>query len=315
MVWFVLPRLVARPRRQGESAALVHSQAQVLAQLQAQLGVARQVQMPWLWIIGCGALLLALARPQWLLTDAPGSRHGRDIMLALDVSGSMRAQDFSLDGKTVDRLALLKRVVTEFLETRRGDRLGIIIFGDDAFTLAPLTTDVDLLTQLVAELENGIAGEKTALGTAVALGVERLRPAATHKVLVLFTDGSQTAGGINPEQALALARNEGVRVYTVGIGSGAQVPFPGAPSQTYLTDMPLNEGVLRQLATQTGGQYFLGSRSEELAAVAREIDRLETRPRSAPSDTPRHEWFWIPLALGLALLYLHWRRNPVPVAP
>jgi len=315
LLWHVVRRQALRTPQDPGQAALLHPHAEELARLQTQFGGRRPLRLPWLWVAGCAALFLALARPQWLLTDAPSSRHGRDIMLALDVSGSMRAQDFQLDGQPIDRLTLLKRVVASFLEARRSDRLGIIIFGDDAFTLAPLTPDIDLLIQLVNELDNGIAGEKTALGTAVALGVERLRAAATHKVLVLFTDGSHTAGGISPEQALELARREGVRVYTVGIGSHAEVAFPGAPSQTYVTAMPLNEALLRLLASDTGGRYFLGSRSEELADIAREIDRIETTSRADLSDTPRIEWFWLPLAAGLGLLYAQRQRRPAAVAP
>lgn len=315
LIWYALRRGAARAKDTTQRAALLHSQAATLALIQAQVGKVQVRSMPWLWVIGCAALFVALARPQWLLTDAPNSRHGRDLMLALDVSGSMRAQDFSLDGQPADRLTLLKRVVADFIEARRGDRLGIVIFGDDAFTLAPLTTDTHLLTRMVNELDNGIAGEQTALGTAVALGVERLRSAATHKILVLFTDGSQTAGGITPQQALELARSEGVRIYTVGIGSHAQVTFPGAPNETYVTDMPLNETLLRTLAGETGGRYFLASRSEELADIAREIDRIETRPRLDPGDTPRREWFWIPLAIGLALLFGHRRRTALEIAP
>lgn len=315
LFWHVLRRSAARPTQEAARAALLHTHAAELALIQTRLGVAHPLRLPWLWAIGCAALFLALARPQWLITDAPSSRYGRDIMVALDVSGSMRAQDFHLEGQPTDRLTLLKRIVASFLEARRGDRLGIIIFGEEAFTLAPLTPDVDLLAQLVNELDNGIAGEKTALGTAIALGVERLRAAATHKVLVLFTDGSQTAGGISPQQALELARTEGVRVYTVGIGSHAEVTFPGAPNQTYVTDMPLDETLLRTLASETGGRYFLGSRSEELADIAREIDRIETRSRVDHSDTPRVEWFWLPMILGLALLLAQWRRHPTVVAP
>lgn len=315
LLWHLLRRKTPRSPQRTEQAALFHPAAADLAHIQTQVGELRSLRLPWLWVAGCAALFLALARPQWLLTDAPSSRHGRDIMLALDVSGSMRAQDFTLDGQLTDRLTLLKRVVADFLEARRGDRLGIIIFGDEAFTLAPLTPDVDLLTQLVNELDNGIAGEKTALGTAVALGVERLRAAAKHKVLVLFTDGSHTAGRISPEQALELARNEGVRVYAVGIGSHAEVAFPGAPNQTYVTEMPLNEALLRRLADETGGQYFLGSRSEELADIARQIDGIETASRAESTDTPRIEWFWLPLAVGLGLLYVQRQRRPAAVAP
>lgn len=315
LVWYAIQRIGARTKQDPERMALLHSQAAELALIQAQLGAAQVRRAPWLWTMGCAALFVALAQPQWLLTDAPSSRHGRDIMLALDISGSMRAQDFSLDGQPADRLTLLKRVVGNFLDARRGDRLGIIIFADDAFTLAPLTPDIGLLTQLVNDLDHGMAGEKTALGTAVALGVERLRAATRDKVLVLFTDGSHTAGGITPEQALKLARSESVRVYTVGIGSHGEVAFPGAPNQTYRTEMPLDEALLRTLASRTDGRYFFGSDSKELADITEEIDRLETSERTDTSDTPRREWFWLPLALGLTLLYVHRRRDSAVAAP
>jgi Ca-activated chloride channel family protein len=294
----------------------LHPFADELARMQSQLTPRESGKLAAVWVLGCSALVLALARPVWLEVDAPDSHYGRDMIVALDVSGSMRAEDFSINGTPTSRLALLKDAVEDFLKARRGDRVGIIIFGEDAFTLAPLTPDIDLLTRLVHDIDSGVAGERTALGNAMALAVERLRAGARHRVLVLFTDGSQTSGGIGPQQALDLAINEGVRIYTVGIGSSQQVAVPRAPGQSpALTQMPLDEALLRHIAQQSGGRYFLGSRVDDMTQITREIDQLEQASSANTLATPHREWFWVPLLVGAALLLFYRIQRPAVVAP
>ncbi|MFZ5593639.1 MAG: vWA domain-containing protein [Pseudomonadota bacterium] len=314
LVWLSLARR-RRGKQTGAPAALIHAQADILAELAAQPS-SRSDPVPWLWILGCTLLLTALARPQWVDTTA-GTYQGRDFLLAIDVSGSMRAQDFVVDGQIINRLDMLKRVVDRFLVGRRGDRIGLIVFGDDAYTLAPLTGDLDLVRTLLDEVRNGMAGEKTALGNAVALAVERLRDhEATTRTLVLLTDGSNTAGTITPEAATMMAKEESVRIYAVGIGSHRKVPFPrGANEAPAITEMPLDEDVLRRMAQQTGGRYYLAENTEEMRRIITDIELLEKVDIRDNADSRRSEWYWLPLAAGLVLLlvwHLRARREVLP---
>ena len=221
LVWRWLQRRA--PRKQ---AALFHPHAQLLAQLAAELPT-RARRWPWLWLAGCMLLILALARPQWV-TLHPDDYPGRDLMFAIDVSGSMRAEDFVVADHRVNRLDMVKAVVDRLLAHRPGDRAGLIVFGDDAFTLSPVTHDLVLVRSLLHDIKNGIAGEKTALGDAVALAVKRLRDRPPQsRILFLFTDGANTAGQFSPADALALAKQYKVRIYTVGIGRTGKVAYPG----------------------------------------------------------------------------------------
>lgn len=314
LTWLSLARL-RRGKQAGAPAALVHAQADILAELSAQPS-SRSDPVPWLWILGCALLLTALARPQWVDTTA-GTYQGRDFLLAIDVSGSMRAQDFVVDGQIINRLDMLKRVVDRFLAGRHGDRIGLIVFGDDAYTLSPLTSDLGLVRTLLDEVRNGMAGEKTALGDAVALAVERLQDhEAATRTLVLLTDGSNTAGTITPETAMIRAREEGVRIYAVGIGSHRKVPFPrGANEAPAITEMPLDEDVLRRMAQQTGGRYYLAENTEEMRRIIADIELLEKVDIRDNAASRRREWYWLPLAVGLVLLlvwHLRTRREVLP---
>lgn len=294
------------PRRQ---AALFHPHAALLAQLAAELP-GRTRHWPWLWLAGCMLLILALARPQWI-TLHPQDYPGRDLMFAVDVSGSMRAQDFVMDHRPTSRLALVKDTVERLLEQRKGDRAGLLIFGDDAYTLTPVTHDLNLLRTVLKDVRNGIAGEKTALGDAIALGVKRLRDRPPQsRVLFLFTDGANTAGGFTPADALALAKQYQVRIYSVGIGRAGKVAYPGGESgETVAAALPLDENLLRHLAQESGGRYYRVQHSEDLGPILADIDRLETVDIHLDKIGEHAEWYWLPLVLGLALLLIAQRRG------
>jgi len=311
LVWRITTRRMdASPvfaNTRNVQAIVVHSQADVLAGLGN--GIKSKRRAPWLWLAGCMLLLTAMARPQWLDFNAPGAHRGHDIMLAIDVSGSMRALDFVVDGTPTSRLDMLKQVTKQFLDQRTDDRIGLIMFADDAMTFMPMTTDIAMVRGLIDEIRHGIAGEKTALGDTIALAVERLRGSNditgnnTSRILIMLTDGANTTGGISPESAIVLARQQGVRIYTIGIGTDNTVAFPRGPVLDPLyTELPLDEDLLRTIATQTGGRYFHAGHTTELQQIYADIDQLETTELKDPHLANRQDWYWLPLLMGLALL-------------
>lgn len=307
---------LARRRAQDRTGALLHPQAQLLAELQGDHHRGAR-WAPWLWLLGCALLLLALARPQWLATQTPGLEPGHNVMFAIDVSGSMRALDYVIDGHPASRLDALKRALDRFLAQARGMRVGAVVFADDAMTLLPLTADLALARQLVAEIDNSLAGERTALGDAIALGVERVRAVDDPaRVLVLLTDGNATAGTITPDTAATLAREAGVRLYTVAFGRVGRVAFPGSPVEAPVSaELPPDEDQLRRLAAATGGAYFKTDDAETLAGVLAEIERLEQARIPAARRAAVHEWYWLPAAAALLVLLLaeaRGRRSGVP---
>lgn len=310
LVWRWLQRRA--PRKQ---AALFHPHAQLLAQLAAELP-ARARRWPWLWLAGCMLLILALARPQWV-TLHPDDYPGRDLMFAIDVSGSMRAEDFVVADRRVNRLDMVKAVVDRLLAHRPGDRAGLIVFGDDAFTLSPVTHDLVLVRSLLHDIKNGIAGEKTALGNAVALAVKRLRDRPPQsRILFLFTDGTNTAGQFSPADALALAKQYQVRIYTVGIGRSEIVAYPGGPSgDAIASELPLTETLLQQFAAETGGRYYRIEHGEDVKPIVADIAKLETVAIHLDKVGEHAEWYWLPLLLGLASLFIAQRRGATEVLP
>jgi Ca-activated chloride channel family protein len=250
-----------------------------------------------------GLVVFAAAQPRWLgpLREVPTS--GRDLMLALDLSGSMRTPDFEVRGQAIDRFSVVRAVAREFTLARKGDRVGLVLFGTRAFLQAPLTSDLPTVAQLLDESEVGLAGEETAIGDALGLAVKHLRQRPEgERVLVLLSDGESNAGVIDPKKATALARDAGVRVYTIGVGTGAQAiatPFgvragPGARGGA-------DQETLREIAEQTGGKHFRADDTESLVAVYREIDALEpTLGDPATVRSVRALFAW-PLGAALAL--------------
>ena len=224
-------------------------------------------------------LLLAAARPQLYNVSREVRTPGVDIVLALDTSGSMRALDFKIDGDPVTRLTAVKKVVGEFIEKRRDDRIGLVVFGDEAFTQAPLTLDKGLLLGLVGKMEVGMAGDRTAIGSAVAVAGKRLKDVAgKSKILILLTDGRHNAGEVTPVQAAEAVRAVGVKVYTIGVGGKGPAPFAvdtifGRRIVEQMVD--LDEETLTTVARLGGGRYFRAADSTQLAEIYDIIDREE----------------------------------------
>ncbi|HEY5717403.1 MAG TPA: VWA domain-containing protein [Motiliproteus sp.] len=255
-----------------------------------------------LWLL----LLCAAARPQWVGEPLPMAPSGRDLLLAVDISGSMGTEDMPEGDQLVDRLQVVKRVLADFVERRSGDRLGLILFGTRAYTQVPLTFDRATFAQLLNEAQVGFAGDKTAIGEAIGLAVKRLteRPQQS-RVLILLTDGANTAGQVEPLDAAKVAAEAGVRIHTLGIGADEVLVRSLFGTRRVNPSADLDEALLTEIATGTGGRYFRARDPEQLAEIYAELDRLEPSQQEAQLVRPQQALFHWPLGLAL-LLTLAW---------
>ncbi len=260
-----------------------------------------------LWLAACCWLLLvaAAARPQWQGAPVPVPSRGRDLMLAVDLSGSMRIKDFRIHGRTVDRLDAIKWVADDFIRRRVGDRLGLILFGSEAYLQVPLTFDHKTVQTLLDQSVIGLAGDKTAIGDAVGLAIKRLRkePGAS-RVLILLTDGANDAGVLAPAKAAELAAANGLKIYTIGIGADAMYlkSFFGVEKVNPSAD--LDEQALTAIAQKTGGRYFRARDTDQLKKIYRLIDRLEPVEHEGHYYRPTVSLFAWPLGLSLGIAFL-----------
>lgn len=308
-----LPWLARRllPALPSQSAALRVPWGERLDAIAQPGGQARVRGVGWLAWLAWLLLCLAAARPQALGEIVRPPQQGRDLMLAIDLSGSMDDQDMRIGDSMVDRLTAAKAVMADFLERRGGDRIGMIVFGQRAYVATPMTLDHDSVRQQLADTVVGLAGRETALGDAIGLAVKRLQNQPTpQRVLILLTDGVNTAGVLEPEKAAQLARDAGVRIHTIAFGGdGQSVSIFGMQLQLPGMGEGADEEGLREIANATGGQAFRARDVAELAGIYREIDRLEPVARQAQAVRPRIEKYPQPLlaALACALLALGWR--------
>jgi Ca-activated chloride channel family protein len=286
-------------------ASLSFSRGQLAASLGKGAGHVARFFAVALMTLGAAVIVLAMAGP-----TAPGEpdrakEEGIDIVVVLDVSGSMRAADF----KPRDRLTVAKRVIRDHLLTRTNDRIGLVIFAGEAFTQSPLTRDRDLLAEILRGVRTGIIEDGTAIGDAIATGVNRLRDSeAKGRALILVTDGENNAGNLSPEEAAALAREFDIKVYPILVGKGGQVPFPtrsvlGGTSYT-LRRVDVNPKLLKEVARVARGQFFTAENPHALETSFQEIlERLE-KTRLDAGETVRRPVPLYPLLLPLALLLL-----------
>ena len=261
-----------------------------------------------MWLVW-SLLLAAAARPQWVGEAISIPVTGRDLMLAVDISGSMNREDMTIEDKVVTRLELVKHVLADFVVRRKGDRIGLILFGSNAYLQAPLTFDSHTVGQLLQETPIGIAGGKTAIGDAIGLTIKNLqqRPAES-RVLILLTDGANNSGNMPPGRAATLAKQAQVTIYTVGVGAEqmrSQSWFGGVfGTQTLNPSAELDEQTLRQIAEETGGDYFRARNQQELESIYATLNELE--PVQAPEEMirPTLQLFYWPLAAALLLSFL-----------
>jgi len=268
----------------------------------------------WLaWLIWC-LLLLAAARPQWLGEPIELPVSGRDLMLAVDLSGSMQIEDFRLNGTAVNRLIATKAVASAFIRRREGDRIGLILFGSQAYVQAPLTFDRQTVDELLQESAIGIAGEKTAIGDAIGLAVKRLRQQNSgQRVLILLTDGVNTAGVLKPEETARLAAQSDVHIYTIGIGADEMVVPSFFGSRKVNPSADLDEAMLKRIAQITGGQYFRARDTRQLEEIYTRIDAMEPLERERHLFRPIHALYIWPLSLAILLaLMLIFLRSYIP---
>lgn len=299
-----LPWLLRRllPPHRGESAALKVPYGTRLDTIAVGTGPSRGRGVGVLAWLAWALLCLAAARPQQLGPPVQPPQAGRDLMLAVDLSGSMGDEDMALGGQSVDRLTAAKAVIADFLDRRAGDRVGLIVFGDRAFALTPLTRDLDSVRQQLGDTVVGLAGRATALGDAIGLAAKRLRTQpANERVLVLLTDGVNTAGQLDPLKAARLARNAGVRIHTIAFGGeGDTLSVFGLPIRMPGGDDSVDEAGLQRIAALTGGKAFRARDTEQLAGIYAEIDRLEPVKQPGPQVRPRIERYPLPLGGALA---------------
>lgn len=251
-------------------------------------------------------LLAAFSRPTWIgeLINLPAT--GRDLLIAVDISGSMQKEDMRIGQNYVQRIESVKQVVGDFVERRRGDRLGLILFGSNAYLQAPLTFDTETVRRFLQEAQLGFAGRETAIGDAIGLAVKRLkdRP-ADSRVLIILTDGANTSGVIQPVDAARLAAEYKVRIHTIGVGA-EQMVMPGLfgtsfGSRTVNPSQDLDEDTLRDIAKLTGGKYFRARDPAELDDIYRLLDLIEPVDQDAATFRPRTSLFQWPLALSFCL--------------
>lgn len=224
--------------------------------------------------------IVALAGPRFVKKETLHKTEGIDIMLALDASGSMAAEDFVINNQRMNRLAIIKRVVKEFISQRASDRIGIVAFGGVAYTVCPLTTDYPWLEQNLDRVELGLIEDGTAIGSAISSSLLRLKTSeAKTKIMILLTDGMNNAGKIDPIKASEAAKTTGVKIYTIGAGSKGYVPFPAQDffgRKVYQNvRIDLDEDMLTKVAENTGGKYFRATNTESLREIYKEIDTLE----------------------------------------
>ena len=261
----------------------------------------------WRWLarllvlLAWGCFVAALARPVMVGELVQLPQNGRNLMLAVDLSLSMQEADYQMGNRMVDRLTATKFVAGEFIERREGDRIGLILFGDQAYLQAPLTFDRETVRRLLDESALGLAGRNTAIGDAIGLALKRLKeqPDSEH-ILVLMTDGENTAGVVTVEDAAEMAKANGLKIYTVGIGAQqrASRDFFGNRGSG------LDEETLVKVAEMTGGRYFRATDTDTFRQIYAELDRLEPIERQQQQWRPRTDLFFWPLAAALLLILL-----------
>ena len=301
--WLVRKVLPAEPL--DRSAALKVPAAGEFAELAGARGALaggdRRLAILWLvWILA----LIAAARPQFVGEPVALPMTGRDLLLSVDLSGSMEEQDFQIDGQWVDRLTATKAVARDFIDRRVGDRIGLILFGREAYLQAPLTFDRATVQTLLEESVIGLAGKETAIGDSIGLAIRTLDDAGVEqgrRVLILLTDGANTAGAVDPLKAAELAAQRNMVIYTIGIGADALTVRSLFGLRQINPSADLDETALTAIANMTGGKYFRARDTEEFAQIYAMLDELEPAESDERGFRPVNELFYWPLAAALVI--------------
>ena len=296
IIWYVL-------RHKKQEAAVNFSDLKGMAKLPKTWKAYLRHLLFALKMAALALLIVALARPQSSSTNSTSNIEGIDIVMAMDVSGSMLARDLK-----PDRLTAAKNVASDFVEGRPGDRMGLVIFSGESFTQVPLTTDHGVMLNMLAEMKNGLIEDGTAIGDGLATAISRLKDSeAISKVVILLTDGMNNAGSVDPYTAAEMAKLFGIRVYTIGVGSYGTAPYPvQTPFGTQIQQIKveIDEKLLTQIANSTGGKYFRATSNQKLDEIYQEIDKLERSKIEVTEFRRLHEEFYPLVAWALALLLL-----------
>ena len=260
--------------------------------------------------------LLAATRPQWLGEPVELPISGRDLMMAVDLSGSMQVEDFKINRQTVNRLQATKHVASEFIKSRQGDRIGLILFGRQAYLQTPLTFDRNTVNILLQEAAIGLAGQETAIGDAIGLAIKRLvdldNPSSNtsenkesqSRVLILLTDGANTAGEITPIKAAELAASNNLKIYTIGIGADEMIRHSFFGSQRVNPSADLDEKTLKAIADKTGGRYFRARDTNELKKIYSLLNDLEPTEKESQNFRPITALYYWPLTVALIIAFI-----------
>ena len=263
--------------------------------------VFQKVLLTLLWL----SVVAAAARPVWVGDAVQLPAAGRDLLMAVDISGSMKTPDMKIDDRQLQRIDVVKYVVSDFVKRRESDRLGLILFGSQAYLQSPLTFDKATIEKLLMEAQLGFAGQQTAIGDAIGLAIKRLRqrPEAS-RVLILLTDGANTAGEVDPRQAADLAKLAGIKIYTIGVGADQMVQDGFFGKRVINPSADLDEGTLNYIAEQTGGRYFRARNPQELIQIYKLLDELEPVEQNDEVYRPVNSLYYWPLAAFLLLSLL-----------
>lgn len=312
----LLVRLLLPAVEPAQEAALKVPALQPFTLGPAPLSTQRRNGRRLLWpaLLAWLLLVTAAARPVWYGKPIELPVSGRDLMLAVDLSGSMQTRDFVINGQQVTRLQATQIVASDFIQRRVGDRIGLILFGRQAYVQTPLTFDRKTVEQLLQEAVIGLAGQETAIGDAIGLAVKRLEDDPNDsKVLILLTDGANTAGEVEPEKAAELAAQKGLKIYTIGIGADEMLVNSLFGMRRINPSDDLDEQMLRSIAKITGGQYFRARDTAALDKIYQLLDELEPVDQDVQTFRPQQSLFYVPLAgavilAGLITLTRAWRR-------
>ncbi|CEK12094.1 vWA domain-containing protein [Legionella hackeliae] len=267
---------------------------------QAQIGL-----LTLIWSL----LLFAAAGPRWIGEPQPLEREGRNIMLVLDLSGSMELPDMILHGRPVNRLAVVKHTAEEFVRRRTGDRIGLILFGARAYLQTPLTYDRQSVLLRLDDATVGLAGQTTSIGDALGLAVKRLQDVPEKgRMIILLTDGANNSGVLAPLKAAELAKLDNIKVYTIGLGSESDPRALGNVFLNMNASSDLDEDTLQEVAKITGGRYFRATDVQSLNAIYETINQLETIVQEEATIRPQHDYYPWPLAFAL-ILFSYWLAN------
>ncbi len=321
ILWLLalLPLLALLKGKRGLAPALLFSTTSIVGTLAQGRKSGPNRFLPAIKLLGLALLVVAAARPQLGNTTTEIEASGIDILLAVDVSGSMEAMDFTLNNKPANRLEVVKKVVAEFIEERPNDRIGLVAFGGRPYMVSPLTLDHDWLARRLESLSIGMIEDGTAIGSAIGSGVNRLRDLKSKsRLLILLTDGVNNAGKIPPLVAAEAAETMKIKIYAIGAGTRGEAPIPIVDrlgrKRLVRAKVDIDEESLTQVAEKTGGQYFRATDTKSLSQIYNEINSMETTTRTIKKFEQYRELFYFPAALALILLCLttvtHSRRLP-----